>query len=323
MNEQTADRFRGIAVGAAVGDALGMPLEFGLASPPKRLTRKMQAGRMPAGSFTDDTEMALALAESLLAHPNLEPEDLAQRFLNWFHCNPQDIGVHTSLVLERLAAGESWEKAAPELQRRDPNNAGNGSVMRCWPVAIACFFDESDLLAEYSRLQCSITHLHEECLAGCAFVNQMIVSLANELPIHEAYQHALKTTSMPEGLRQAILLAPRRRRDELRNTGWVRHTIESSLWGLLNTHSFEEAIIQVINLGADADTAGSVTGALAGAAYGLAAIPQDWVSALHGEWPLTSGIIWRTPDFIALADRLAVSRSPETRQVLFRGKLEN
>ena len=86
------ERARGCAVGAAVGDALGMPLEFGAPSPPDRLVRHMQPGRLPAGAFTDDTEMALALAESLLARRPLDPADLACRFVRWYRANPPDVG---------------------------------------------------------------------------------------------------------------------------------------------------------------------------------------------------------------------------------------
>ncbi len=314
MDAITADRLRGVAVGAAVGDALGMPLEFGLASHPDHFIKKMRPGRLPAGSFTDDTEMALALAECLLTNATLDTDDLARRFLDWYNSGPLDIGIHTSAVMEKLAAGKNWQTASQEAQMPNPDNAGNGSVMRCWPVALACCWDERAILSNYSRLQSSVTHVHEECLAGCDFINQMIVSLVKGAGIQEAYRQALENTSLPEGLRQSILLAPRRKRDELRNTGWVRHTVESALWGLMNTNSFEEALIQVINLGADADTAGSVTGALAGAYYGLAAVPAEWVSALQGEWPLNSGNIWRSADFIALADKLAVSRNPDARQ---------
>jgi ADP-ribosyl-[dinitrogen reductase] hydrolase len=74
---------------------------------------------------------------------------------------------------------------------------------------------------------------------------------------------------------------------------------------LLTTHSFEEAVVQVVNLGDDADTAGAVVGALAGAAYGLAAIPARWREALCGEWPLRSGTRWHVDGLVGLADRLA------------------
>lgn len=304
MNTQLSDRLRGIAVGAAVGDALGMPLEFGLASPPEDLIRSMQPGRLPAGSFTDDTEMALALAESLLKNPELDPDDLAQRFLDWYLRNPEDVGVLTSSVMQKISAGMPWQQASKAFHDLNPNNAGNGSVMRCWPIALLAWDDEDTILS-LSRRQSQVTHAHSECDAGCAFVNDMLFHLLHGADPQQAYQLTLAKVELPDPLRQIVLLAPRRKRDELRNTGWVRHTIESALWGLLNTHSFEEALIQVINLGADADTAGTVVGALAGAAYGLANIPPAWTAALHGEWPIHSETVWTQAGFIRLADQLA------------------
>ncbi len=313
MTLQSTPRLRGVAVGAAVGDALGMPLEFELASPPENLIREMHTGRLPAGSFTDDTEMALALAESLLALRQIDPQDVSQRFLDWYKRRPPDVGIHTTNVLEVIEKGESWENAASRVQHRYPDSAGNGSVMRSWPVALMCWHDE-ELLDTWSRLSSQVTHAHEDCISGCAFVNSMIAQMINGADPLAAYQYSLASVQMPEGLRQAIKLAPRRKRDELRNTGWVRHTIESALWGLLNTSSFEEALVQVINLGADADTAGAVVGALAGAAYGLEAIPDAWKKKLRGEWPLQSGSIWRLADFIALADHLAGSLNADARR---------
>jgi ADP-ribosyl-[dinitrogen reductase] hydrolase len=85
----------------------------------------------------------------------------------------------------------------------------------------------------------------------------------------------------------------------------VRHTLESAVWGLLTTDSSEEAVVQVVNLGNDADTAGAVVGALAGATYGLDGIPAAWRDAVHGEWPLRSGHRWDAARLAALADRLA------------------
>lgn len=303
MNETIRDRLRGVIVGAAVGDALGMPLEFGSAAPVERLIRTMRPGRLPAGSFTDDTEMALALAESLLNSFDLEPDDLAQRFSAWYRSNPPDVGVHTANVLQRISSGIPWQQAVEEVQKANPHNAGNGSLMRCYPVAVACWQDLERLIHQ-SRLQSQVTHPHSDCLDACAFVNVMIYYLVHGDSPQQAYQHALDRVTLSENFRNTVLLAPRRKRDELRNTGWVRHTLESALWGLLNTSSFEDALVQVINLGADTDTTGAVTGALAGAAYGLSAIPVDWKNALRGEYPIKSGKIWRLDDFINLADQL-------------------
>jgi ADP-ribosyl-[dinitrogen reductase] hydrolase len=158
--------------------------------------------------------------------------------------------------------------------------------------------------------------MHEECSSGCAFINDMLYHLIHGMSLYDAYDAALREVELPQGLAQTIRLAPRRKREELRNTGWVRHTIESALWGLLNTYSFEDALVQAINLGADADTAGTVTGALAGAAYGLEAIPDAWKNALRGEWPLRSGKIWSVKDLISLADQLAGCGDPDARNLL-------
>jgi len=281
-----------------------MPLEFGPARPADRLVREMLPGRIPAGSFTDDTEMALALAESLLTNRPLNPEDLAQRFVTWIESHPPDVGIHTASVLWRFADGEPWETAVAAVQAHNPGSAGNGSVMRCWPVALA-YWDDLDRLLDDSVLQSRITHPHPECNAGSAFVNATIYHLLHDLSPENAVAQALDDAAVPAALRAVIIAAPGKDRRDLPNSGWVRHTLESAVWGLLTTYNFEDAVVNVINLGNDADTAGAVVGALAGAAYGLDAIPRRWRTALRGEFPLGSGRIWHTADLVTLAEQLA------------------
>ena len=176
-------------------------------------------------------------------------------------------------MLGRIARSAPWQAAVDAVQRAKPDSAGNGSVMRCWPVALAHWDDLDRLLAD-SRLQSRVTHPHPECVAGSVFVNATIHHLVHGVEARAAVGQALDEVAMPSALRQAIEAAPTKRRDALPNSGWVRHTVESAIWGLLTTDSFEEAVVQVVNLGNDADTAGAVAGALAGAAYGLQAIPR-------------------------------------------------
>ena len=297
------DRARGCAVGAAVGDALGMPLEFKPPRPSDDLVREMIAGRIPAGTFTDDTEMALALADSLLEQTPLDASDLAYRFVEWFRSSPSDIGLHTRSVLARMAQGEFWDEAVDAAQQERPDSAGNGSLMRTWPVALAEWNRLDELLVD-SWKQSRVTHPHPDCLTACAFVNAVIYHLLHGHSPEHAVLNAAALVKMPETFWEMIRGSIDRGRDELANTGWVRHTLESAVWALLSTHSFEEALVQVVNLGNDADTAGAVVGALAGAAYGIDAIPPRWTAALRGEWPLMSRKIWQVDDFIALADRL-------------------
>ncbi len=298
------DRLRGVAVGAALGDAFGMPLEFKPAIALQKMVRSLKPGRLPAGTFTDDTEMALALAESLLAHHPLDAADLASRFLDWYHRDPADIGNQTRSVLETIDRLKDWQKAAAESLRFRPDSAGNGSVMRCWPAAIAWWNCPPQLAAD-SALQSRVTHPHAECVAGSVFENVWIVGLVQGSSIRQAFEHALATVEMPAGLRIAIQGAPLLRREALNNSGWARHTLQTAAWAVLTTDSYSEAVIQAANLGNDADTGAAVTGAIAGAAYGLNAIPDDWRHQLRGEWPIRSGKAWSEADFISLVDRLA------------------
>lgn len=297
---KSTERVRGCAIGAAVGDALGMPLEFGPMIPASALVRDMRAGRLPPGTFTDDTEMALALAESLRASGGLDGADLAQRFVAWHSAGPPDEGVHTRWVLSAIARGESWQTAARTV---DPESAGNGSLMRCWPVALA--FDDLEAMLLASRQQSALTHAHPDCLAACAFVNCALWLLCRGHDKSAAVEQALEKAGVTNELRTVIESAPRKSRSQLKNNGWVRHTVEAALWGLLTTDSLEEAVVQVVNLGNDADTAGAVVGALAGATYGLDAIPRRWREALRGEWPLCSGQFVGQRELIELADTLA------------------
>jgi len=304
MKAVLRDRIRGCVVGAAVGDALGMSLEFGPKIPPTALVREMASKRLPAGTFTDDTEMALALSESLLAHQPLDPADLADRFVAWVRCNPPDVGIHTGSVLGRIAAGEPWDQVAENVLRTRPNSAGNGSMMRCWPVAVA-YWDDLDLLVSESKLQSRVTHPHPDCVEGCAFVNSAIYYLFRGLLPAEAIARAMTHANLSPEMQDRIRSAPQRPREALENSGWVQHAVESVIWGIRTWDSFEEIVVQVANLGNDADTSAAIVGALAGAAFGLSAIPERWLAKLHGEWPLRSGTIWRTEDLISLADRLA------------------
>lgn len=310
MDNIKLDKLRGVAVGAAVGDALGMPLEFGSARSLDNLEREMVDGGLPAGSFTDDTEMALALAESLLHASPLDPQDLAQRFVDWYHAGPADIGIHTSHVLGLVAQGMPWNQASRQVQAAHPISASNGSVMRCWPVAIR-YWNSPGLLRSESRLQSRVTHRHADCVKACEFVNLLISELVRSdpaIPPGECLRRGIATTlacvKPGKALADAIRTAKEKRREDLPNSGFVHDTLQSTIWALLTTDSLEEALVQAVNLGSDADTTGAVTGAVAGALYGLEAIPGRWKDVLQGEYPLGSGRIWHVNDILLTADQL-------------------
>jgi ADP-ribosyl-[dinitrogen reductase] hydrolase len=309
MNE-IQDRLQGIAVGAVIGDALGMPLEF---RPPRSefdLETEMINGPLPAGSFTDDTEMALCLAESLLLTSPLDVQDLAGRFTAWYQNRPPDVGVHTAAVLRMFARGEPITKAAQKVQQNEPDSASNGGLMRIWPIAIARY-KQPGLLVSETRLQTELTHVHPDCVNGSLFLNFILYQILQEPQkppaevVRRAVQMATDQVALDPDFLLMMNLAPMRMRNDLKNSGWVCHTLESALWAVMTTQSFEEALVRVVNLGNDADTAGCVTGAIAGALYGSSNIPARWKDAIHGEYPLHSGKLWFLKDFTNLADQLA------------------
>jgi ADP-ribosyl-[dinitrogen reductase] hydrolase len=306
-----SDRLHGISVGAAIGDALGMPLEFKPPRPIYDMLTEMLPGALPAGSFTDDSEMALALAESLMHANPLDGQDLAGRFTGWFQSRPADVGISTAKVLRMISQGVSWQDAAQKVHDENPDSAPNGALMRCWPLAIARHQNLALMVAE-TRLQSEVTHKNSDAVNSAILLNLILRKLilrGDSTPPGAALRAAIVECSgqvtLSEEFMLAIKLAPMRSRDDLKNTGWALHTIESALWATLTTQSFEEALVQAVNLGSDADTTGTVTGALAGAMYGLDAIPARWKDLLHGEYPLRSGRIWFTQDFVDLADQLS------------------
>lgn len=293
MDPSMVDRARGCLLGAAIGDAFGMPLEGKPPRTPSDYVREFVQGRLPAGHFTDDTEMMLALAESLVACRPLDPDDLAERFAAWFRAAPRDVGRHTRRVLERIVLGYPWQRAVAVIEDEMPESEPNGSIMRCFPVAIAHWNTLSACIHD-SQLQSRVTHPHADCEAAAAFTNAVIWhELREERPGHAVAAAKGDLPDLAEELRELIDAAPDKTAEDLRNSGWVRHTLESAVWGLLTSRSFEETVIRVANLGRDADSAAAVAAAMAGAAYGLSGIPPAWADRVHGEWPIRSRrIIW-------------------------------
>ena len=152
------DRAEGVLMGLACGDALGRPVEFrsprAIESEHGTLTEMVGYGThgKPAGTITDDTEQALCIARSLVERGEFTPNDIAERFVAWYNGGPFDIEIMTADALGRIDGGESWESAGQNVweAKAEDSNAGNGSVMRCAPLALA-FADDWDTLQRVSR----------------------------------------------------------------------------------------------------------------------------------------------------------------------------
>jgi ADP-ribosyl-[dinitrogen reductase] hydrolase len=289
------DRYRGCLIGLACGDALGGPVEFVSRESmderfPNGLREFIGGGwlHLDPGEITDDTQMALDVARSLCAFPEGNMTDLADRFLDWRHSQPKDIGNTTRDALDRLAQGTPWNKAgAQTFQNRGPrDSAGNGAIMRCAPVAMR-FRSEPDRLRDVSVDVSRITHANPLCVWASVAVNQAIAGLLNGASIPDAIEASTVGIDIPE-VTAALALAINGERRAIRSGGFVLDTLTAAFWSVLRTSSFEEAIVTAVGLGGDTDTTGAVTGALAGAHYGHDAIPSRWSETVQHRTELTS-----------------------------------
>lgn len=282
------DRARGVLLGLACGDALGRPVEFasasGISAEHDRLDEMVGHGtwNQPAGTITDDTEQALCIARSLVEHQTFDPADIAERFVAWYDSEPFDIGRMTMRSLSRLKHGDTWDEAGQHVweQSREGQNAGNGSVMRCPPLAIP-YANDWDQLVEVSRQSSQITHADPRCTDGCAILNLTVAGLLDDAdtPLQDALDYV--NADAPDELVTALRpLARGDSPDTLETSGYVVHSLQTALHDGLVVDSAEEAIVTAVNRGGDTDTIGAIAGAVAGARFGASQLPDRWLSAI-------------------------------------------
>ncbi|MGH2531040.1 MAG: ADP-ribosylglycohydrolase family protein [Thermomicrobiales bacterium] len=295
-----ADQYRGCLLGLACADALGGPVEFLSRAEIARLhpngPREFTGGgwlHLAPGEITDDTQMTLALAQSLATGGPLDMADVAARFIAWAETKPKDIGTTTRAAIDLLARGVPWDEAGERVQAAalPRGAAANGSVMRCAPVALR-FRGDLPALVQASIDTSRVTHADPRCTWGTVAVNQAIAFLLDGGSVRDAIAAAVVDVRESRVI-EAVYTASRRGRDEIRSGGFVLDTIVAAFWSLSSNDNFEETVVASVALGDDADTTGAVAGALAGAHYGASAIPDRWLDLLQPRAELE-----------ALADRL-------------------
>ncbi len=291
-----ADRAAGVLLGLACGDALGRPVEFNsrqeIESKHGIVTNMLAHGtwNQPAGTITDDTEQALCIARSLAEHGEFDPADTARRFVEWYDTKPFDIGNMTRQSIRNLKRGTSWDEAGKEVWEASVEgaNAGNGSVMRCPPLAISHAGTPEDLITA-SRDSSRITHADPRCTYGCAVLNLTIAGYltGTDDPLADALERV--RADAPSELVAAIdPIATGDTPSTLETTGYVIHTLRTAMHDALNADTVEDAIITTVNRGGDTDTIGAVTGAIAGARFGALELPSRWTSEIDEEDELRS-----------------------------------
>jgi ADP-ribosylglycohydrolase len=283
----TLDRYRGSLLGLAAGDALGTTLEFRMPGGFEPLTDIVGGGPfdLKPGEWTDDTSMALCLAESLVTKREFDPIHQLETYCRWWreghlsvkgHCF--DIGITTSSALVRFLAHRQ-----PYPGSTDAHAAGNGSLMRLAPAPLA--FAKTPSVAIYMAGQSSrTTHGADECVDACRYFAGLLLAAINGLSKREIlnndYEPAVKcwienplAAKVEEIARGSFKV---KEPPTIRGSGYVIHTLEAALWAFYTTDNFRDGAIAVVNLGEDADTTGAVYGQIAGAYYGADGIPAEW-----------------------------------------------
>ena len=268
-------------LGLAVGDALGAPIEFNERDSFEPIS-DMEAGGyfdLPAGAWTDDTAMSLALFHSLKVNKGLDRKHLLQEFCEWmengkYSSTGKSVGIGQN-TLWRLY--EFWRSGVLEASSQNNKSDGNGSLMRLAPVPVL-FSDDKPKALGIAVEQSFTTHSSEVAAEACAFACHIIVDLING----KTWDSAIDATPNDMQFLQDIPSGgwKTKTRDEISSSGYVLHTLEAALWCVDQTQTFNEAVLLAVNLGDDADTVGAVTGQFAGALYGYDSINKDWLDLL-------------------------------------------
>jgi ADP-ribosyl-[dinitrogen reductase] hydrolase len=249
---------------------------------------------LQAGQWTDDTSMALCLAESLVTCNGFDAKDQMNRYLNWWkwgylsstgHCF--DIGMTVASALQKFA-----NDGEPFAGSSNPRTAGNGSLMRLAPVVLWFFPDQAQVL-EYAQASSRTTHAAPEALASCRLFAQQLM---NALQGKSKRETLTDIAQLPEQENLRHIAEGRylqKTRAEIFGTGYCVQSLEAALWCFAKGNDFEETILLATNLGDDADTTAAIAGQLAGAFYGISGIPQTWRDKL-----------WQYEDIDTLARKL-------------------
>jgi ADP-ribosyl-[dinitrogen reductase] hydrolase len=264
-------------LGLHCGDSLGATLEFQEPRSEDNLHTEIIGGgpfNWEPGAPTDDTDLMIILLESLVKNKGiLDHQDVAKGLINWLDKDPQDVGNTTRSAITRMKEG------LPIVQWPDLGEwtQGNGSLMRCAPLAL---FGPSD---ETIREQCELTHGHPTCGdTDIVFIRTLEAALKSSSK-DEVFQTAIDGAKKLHNpvIIESLNEIPTQTYETTRTSGFCIHTLNAALFAFMMENTFEESLIKIVNRGDDADTVGAVTGALCGAFYGLEAIPERWLNTIE------------------------------------------
>lgn len=291
MNNEL-DKCKGALLGLAVGDALGTTLEFKSPGTFMPLTDMVGGGvfGLKPGKWTDDTSMALCLADSLIEKEGFDAFDQLDKYVKWMNQGYNsstgacfDIGNATRQALYLYES-----TGQPYCGDHSRDSAGNGSIMRLAPIPIV-YFKDAEKLAKYASLSSQTTHAAPQCVDACMYMATLIagaiIGKSKEELLGKSFSltkdswehHPLDSTikEVAEGSFKT------RNPPQIYASGYVVKTLEAALWAFYHTDNFESGALKAVNLGDDADTVGAVYGQIAGAYYGMSGIPQHWLTRVY------------------------------------------
>lgn len=283
MNSRLENKYLGTLLGLACGDAVGTTVEFSPRDSFPPMTDMVGGGPfgLKPGQWTDDTSMALCLAESLVERNGFDPADQMMRYLNWWRWGYLsstgtcfDIGNTVSTALAIYEKSGEYYAGSP-----DPSQAGNGSLMRLGPVVLYGY-KQPDLIPLLAANSSRTTHGAAEAIESCQLLALLLygalcgIPKAKLLPITSQAWHQEKVARLAQG---EFIHKPR---SALVGSGYCVQSLEAALWCFFNTDTYRDAVLAAVNLGDDADTTGAIAGQLAGAYYGVESIPERWLELL-------------------------------------------
>lgn len=283
MQPTLLERYRGCLLGLACGDAVGTAVEFQPRGSFEPLSDMIGGGPfcLAAGEWTDDTSMALCLATSLVEANQFDARDQMERYVRWWRTGYLsatgecfDIGVTTAASLRRFEM-----TGQPYSGDDHPRTAGNGSLMRLAPVVLYCYPDMSRLsalCADSSRT----THGAPEAVECCVLLGHRLASALTGKHLTEILRESVAGLTEPKVKALASDSFVRKVKRSIAGSGYAIESLEAALWCFARTTTFEAAVLAAANLGDDADTTAAIAGQLAGAYYGVDAIPSAWLSRL-------------------------------------------
>jgi ADP-ribosyl-[dinitrogen reductase] hydrolase len=284
MTVSLRDRFVGSLLGLACGDAVGTTVEFHPRGTFEPLTDMVGGGpfELPPGKWTDDTSMALCLAESLLHCDGFDAKDQMSRYCNWWQWGYLsstdecfDIGNTVQQSLARF-----MQTGDPFAGSTNPRAAGNGSLMRLAPVPLFYFANTEDVI-HFSGESSRTTHGAPEAIDCCRLYGKLLADALAGRSKAELLRAKGVVLTEPNVSAIASGAYKAKSREEIRGTGYAVQSLEAALWCFQNNDSFSSTVLEAANLGEDADTTAAIAGQIAGAHYGQNSIPGEWLAKLH------------------------------------------